>query len=215
MIEVVGVVATGKYIMLTEEPKPYYYVPFAQNYGMPASLVVRALTDPRSLAHALRKTVRTVDPDLPVYNLITFDEHMASSAFALMPLRMGATIAGVQGGLGLLLAVLGLYSVVSYGVTSRTREIGVRMALGATNSQVVSLVSREGLRLTLIGLATGLLLAGLLSFGLSRVLYGVRPVDPVAFPAVILLLVATAAFACWFPARRAARISPIEALRSD
>lgn len=215
VIEVVGVAATGKYTMLTEDPKPYFYVPFSQGYGMPASLVVRASSDPHGLAHSLRATVLAVDPDLPVYNLTTLEDHMASSPFALMPLRMGATMAAIQGGLGLLLAVLGLYSVVSYGVTSRTREIGVRMALGATNSQVVSLVSREGMRLTFIGLATGLLMAVMLSIGLSHVLFGVHPVDPFAFPAVILLLVATAAFACWLPARRATKISPIEALRAD
>lgn len=215
LIEVVGVVATGKYLMLTEDPKPYFYIPFAQAYGMPASLVVRASSDPRGLARSLRETVLAIDPDLPVYNLITLDDHMATSAFAFMPLRMGASMAAIQGGLGLLLAVLGLYSVVSFGVTSRTREIGVRMALGATSKQVVNMVSREGLRLTLTGLGIGLFIAGIFSFGLSRILFGVRAIDPVAFPAVILLLVATSAFACWLPARRAARINPIEALRAE
>jgi len=214
-IEVVGVVSTGKYIMLTEEPRPYYYVPFAQNYGMPASLVVRAAGDPHGLARSLRETIRAVDPDLPVYGLVTIDEHLASSALAFMPLRMGATMAGIQGGLGLLLAVLGLYSVVSYGVTRRTREIGLRMALGATHGDVVSLVSREGLRLTLIGLGLGLAMALLLSLGLSRVLFGVRAVDPVAFPAVVGVLLATSALACYWPARRATRVDPMIALRAE
>jgi predicted permease len=214
-IEVVGVVRTGKYIMLTEEPKPYYYVPFSQYYEMPATLVVRAVTDPRSLAHSIRETIRVVDPDLPIYSLITFDEHMAASAFALMPLRMGATMAGVQGGIGLLLALLGLYSVVSYGVTSRTREIGLRMALGATHGHVMQLVSREGLRLTLIGVVIGLVLALGLSFGLSRIVFGVRAIDPIAFPVVVVVLFATAALACWLPARRATKVDPNEALRSE
>lgn len=214
-IEVVGVVKTGKYIMLTEEPKPYYYVPFAQAYSMPASLVVRTIVDPHSLAGTLREVVKALDPDLPIYNLITLDDHMASSPFALMPIRMGATLAGIQGGLGLLLAVLGLYSVVSYGVTRRTREIGVRMALGATQDDILRLVSREGLRLTLLGLLSGLVMALLLSFSLSRVLFGVQAIDPIAFPAVIVVLIATAAFACWLPARRATKVDPVEALRAE
>ena len=214
-IEVVGVVATGKYVMLTEAPRPYYYTPFAQFYGMPASLVVRTAGSPYGLASSLREAVRQLDSDLPIYSLLTFDEHMASSALALMPLRAGATLAGVQGAIGLLLAILGLYAVVSYGVTSRTREIGVRMALGATGPDVLRLVAREGLRLTLTGLGVGLAFALGLSFILSRVLFGVHTVDTVAFPAVITLLVATAAFACWLPARRATRVDPVIALRAE
>jgi predicted permease len=215
LIEVVGVVATGKYIMLSEEPKPYYYTPFSQSYGMPATLVVRTAADPHGLAHTLRETVRAVDADLPVYDLVTLDEHMASSVFALMPLRMGVRMAAVQGVIGLLLAILGLYAVVSYGVTSRTREIGVRMALGATSQNVVQLVSREGLRLTLTGLAIGLLMSTALSFGLSRVVFGVHPFDPIAFPAVVVTLIVTAVLACYFPARRATRVDPMSALRAE
>jgi len=214
-IEVVGLVATGKYIMLTEEPKPYYYVPFAQNYGMPATLVVRTSGNPHGLAQTVRETVRAVDPDLPIYGLVTLDEHLAASVFALMPLRMGAGMATIQGVIGLSLAILGLYAVVSYGVTRRTREIGVRMALGATSLNVVQLVSREGLRLTLIGLGMGLVMAVVLALGLSRVVFGVRAFDPVAFPAVIVALIATAALACWFPARRATKVDPMSALRSE
>ncbi len=214
-IEVVGVTATGKYVMLTEEPKPYFYRPLAQFYGMPGTLVVRTAGDPHGLVHSLRETVRALDADLPVYSLITLDEHMNASAFALMPLRAGAVLAAVQGSIGLLLAILGLYAVVSYGVTNRTREIGVRMALGATNRDVLRLVSREGLRLTCIGLAIGVVLALGLSIGLSRVLFGVQAFDPVAFPAVIALLVATAALACWLPARRATKVDPMVALRAE
>lgn len=214
-IEVVGVVATGKYIMLSEEPRPYYYVPYSQYYDMPVTLVVRTAADPHGLANTLRETVRAVDADLPVFGLVTLDEHLASSVFALMPLRMGVRMAAIQGIIGLLLAILGLYAVVSYGVTSRTREIGVRMALGATSRNVVELVSREGLRLTLIGLAIGLVMAAGLSFGLSRVVFGVHAFDPIAFPVVIVVLIATAALACWFPARRATRVDPMTALRAE
>lgn len=214
-IEVVGVVATGKYVMLTEEPKPYFYLPFAQRYSMPATLIVRATGHPASLAKSIRDAVHKLDPDLPVYDLMTFEDHLSRSFMALMPLRMGATLAGIQGGLALLLAILGLYAVVSYGVTSRTREIGVRLALGATNRDVLELVAREGLRLTLIGLGVGLLLALALALVLSRVVFGVRAFDPVALTGVVLLLIATAALACWLPARRATKVDPMVALRSE
>jgi len=214
-IEVVGVVATGKYVMITEDPRPYYYTPVAQAYDTPVTLVVRSVGDPRGLLRSAEDAVHALDPDLPVYSIGTMDDHLVSSFFALMPLRAGAMLAGVQGGIGLLLAILGLYAVVSYGVTSRTREIGVRVALGANRADVMRFVSHEGLRLTVIGLAAGLVLALLLSVALSRFLFGVRAVDPFAFPAVILVLGATAACACYFPARRALRVDPVIALRAE
>lgn len=214
-IEVVGVVATGRYMMLLEDPKPYYYTPMAQAYGVPATLVVRTKGDPHGVAHDVREVFRNLDRDLPVYSMQTFDELMMSSAFALMPLVSGATLAGIQGMIGLLLAIMGLYAVVSYGVTSRTREIGVRVALGATNSDVLQFVSREGLRLTTIGLGIGLVLALGLSFVLARILPGVHAVDAVAFPVVIGLLLLTSAFACYWPARRATRVDPMIALRAE
>ena len=105
--------------------------------------------------------------------------------------------------------------VVSYGVASRTREIGLRMALGATQANVLRLISREGLRLTLIGVSIGLLLSVLVALGLSRVLFGVRPFDPSAYLGVITVLLAVSALACWLPARRATRVNPIEALRAE
>ncbi|HEX2101888.1 MAG TPA: FtsX-like permease family protein, partial [Candidatus Synoicihabitans sp.] len=124
-------------------------------------------------------------------------------------------LAAIQGLLGLLLAILGLYSVVSYSVTSRTREIGVRVALGASRRDILGLVSRDGLRLTTIGLAFGLVLAAGLSLGLNRVVYGVQPFDPIAFLAATTALIATAALACWLPARRATQVDPMIALRAE
>jgi predicted permease len=214
-IEVVGVVSTGKYVMLTEEPKPYFYLPLAQRYRMPVTLMVRSASHPAVLEKPIRDAVQRLDPHLPVYDLLTFDEHMSQSTMALMPLRMGATLAGIQGVLALLLAILGLYAVVSYGVKSRTREIGVRMALGATTKNVLQLVSREGLRLTVIGLSLGVLFALVVAFGLSRVVFGVKAFDPIALPAVVLLLGTTALIACWLPARRATKVDPMTALRTE
>ncbi|HVU22554.1 MAG TPA: ABC transporter permease [Opitutus sp.] len=214
-IEVVGVVPTGKYTMLLEDPKPFYYAPIEQAYDAPVTLMVRTVGDPHAPTRDVRELIRQLDPDLPVYSVETFDEHMLNSAFALMPLAGGATLAAIQGVLGLVLAILGLYAVVSYGVTSRTREIGVRMALGATHGDVIRFVSREGLRLTLIGLGAGVVLALGLSFALSHLIPGARALDPVAFPGVIAILVGTAALACWLPARRATRVNPVTALRAD
>ncbi len=214
-IEVVGLVRTGKYILLSEEPRPYYYVPFAQAYEMPATLVVRTLVDPHTLANPLRAVVHSIDPDLPVYGVVTLDEHLNSSSLAFMPLRVGSMLAGIQGGVGLLLAILGLYSVVSYDIGSRTREIGIRMALGAGHRDILRFVSRAGLRLTLVGLLAGLAMALLLSLALPHVLVGVQPADPVALLLVGAALATTAALACWLPARRATRVNPVEALRAE
>jgi len=214
-IEVVGITPTGKYVMLTEAPLPYYYVPISKNYLSAATLIVRASGSPAGLASAVRGVVRDLDPDLPIASPLSFDEHMATSIFALMPMRTGALLAMIQGVIGLGLAVLGLYAVVSYSVTRRTREIGLRMALGASSRDVLRMVSSEGLRLTLTGLGIGLVLSVVLALVLSRVLYGVRAVDLVAYPSVILVLVGTAALACWLPARRATRVDPNIALRAE
>ena len=140
---------------------------------------------------------------------------MRESVFALMPLRMGASMAAVQGAIGLLLAVMGLYAVVSYAVVRRTREIGVRMALGAARADVLRLVVGEGLRLSLIGLGIGLLIAAGVGFVLSRVLYGVVPLDVPVFGGVTAVLLVVAALACYLPARRATRIDPLVALRYE
>jgi predicted permease len=214
-IEVVGVTPTGKYVMLAEEPRPYFYVPQAQRFGSPATLVVRTKGDPAGIAADLRKVTGALDPDLPVSSVVSLDEHLATSVFAFMPLRTGARIAAVEGTIALGLAIMGLYAVVSSGVTSRTREIGVRMALGATRNHVLQLISREGIRLTVIGLVAGLLMSMAMAMGLSRVIFGVRAFDAVAYPAVTILLLAIAGIACWLPARRATKVDPMVALRAE
>ncbi|HEY0947300.1 MAG TPA: ABC transporter permease [Opitutaceae bacterium] len=213
--EVVGVTQTAKYVMLAEAPRPHFYVPLAQDYAAPATLMLRTAGDPTALTSAAREAVRSLDPHLPVYNVRTMEELIGNSIFALMPLRMGATLAAVQGVLGLLLSIMGLYAVVSFGVAQRTREIGIRMALGAAHTDVRRLVMREGLRLTLVGIGIGLTFALALGFGLSRVLYGLSAIDPMVFPLVTILLVAISALACWLPARRATQVDPMTALRAE
>jgi predicted permease len=215
-IEVVGVVATAKYMMLSEAPRPFYYTPLGQRLEeRPFTLLVRAKDDPSALSPSVRNVLAELDPHLPVYDVRTIDELMASSIFALMPLRLGATLASMQGVIGLGLAVMGLYAVVAFGVNQRTREIGLRVALGASPATVVREVLRDSLRLALLGTAIGLLLSVVLGFVLAQVLFGMRPFDPVALLAGAVVLLGVAAFACWFPARRATRIDPMVALRSE
>jgi predicted permease len=214
-VEVVGVTETAKYVMLSEPPRPFYYVPLPQDNSAPLTLVVRTAGDPAALATAVRAAVQSLDPHLPLYDVRTLDELMTQSIFALLPMRMGATMAGIQGAIGLLLSVMGLYAVVSFGVAQRTREIGIRMALGADAPKVVRLVVHEGVRLTLVGLAAGFVISALLGFGLSKCLYGLGAFDPVVLLGVTALLFAISALACWLPARKATKVNPVEALRAE
>jgi predicted permease len=214
-IEVVGVTDTAKYLMLTEPARPFFYEPLAQDYVAPLTLVLRTSGDPAAMANTVRETIRGLDPHLPLYGEHTMEDLIGSSALAYLPMRMGVTLAGVQGMIGLGLAMMGLYAVVSFGVAQRTREIGIRMALGADAAKVVRFVVREGVRLTIIGLGIGVALAVALGFGLSRILYGLSAIDPLVLGGVMVLLLATAALACWLPARRATKVDPNVALRAE
>ncbi len=213
--EVVGMVRDGKYLLLGEGPRPFVYTPLAQHYSTPATLHIRAEGNPLALVPALRKVLADLDPNLPIYNVRTMDEHLRQSALALMPLRMAATLAGVQGLLALGLAVMGIYGVVAYAVGQRTREIGIRIALGAQRLDVLRLVVREGWHLTLIGLGLGLALALVLALGLSRLLYGLNPMNVPVFGGVLVALAGVALLACYLPARRALRVDPVVALRAE
>ena len=214
-MEVVGVAADGKYVMMGEEPRSYFYLPLAQAYRSPMTLMLWTREDAASLVPSVRELLHGLDPDLPIYNVRTMEKHLRESVFGLMPLRMGASLAAVQGVIGLLLAVMGLYSVVSYSTTQRTHEIGVRMALGARRRDVLGLVVREGMRLTLVGIAVGLLVAAGVGFGLSKILFAIRPASLGVYAGVTLLLLGVTALACYLPARRATRIDPMVALRYE
>jgi len=214
-IEVVGVAADGRYVMLAEPKRPYFYLPLGQHDSSAMTLVVHTATEPTALTTAVRQEVAALDPDLPIYNVKSMDEHINTSVFGLMPLRMGAFLASLQGMVGLLLAVMGLYAVVSYSVSQRTREIGLRMALGARRTQVLRLVARQGIVFTAVGILVGLVIAVGVGLVLSQVLFGVKPVDLGVYGAVTGLLVLVAAVACYLPARRATRVDPMEALRCE
>jgi predicted permease len=214
-LEVVGVTRDGKYVMVAEQPRSYIYLPLAQHYQTPVTIIARTSSDPGALAQPLQRLVNELDPDLPVFNVRTMEAHLRTSVFGLLPFRMGATMAAVQGAIGMLLAIMGLYAVVSYAVARRTREIGVRMALGAAHTDVMRLVIREGMWLSLTGLAIGLVIALGLGLVLSKVLYGVPSADVGVLATVSVLLLSVAALACYLPARRATRIDPLTALRQQ
>ena len=175
---VVGVARDGKYGSLGEDPKPFVFYPQSQLYSAEMAVVVRAQGDPKALAATLRREVKALDATLPVYDVKTLTAHLGT---ALFPARAAATLVGLSGSLALLLAAIGLYGVLSYAVSLRTREIGVRVALGAQRQDVVSLVVGRGLKLAGLGAGLGLALAFGLTRFLSFLLYGVSALDPVTF----------------------------------
>ena len=211
-MEVIGVARDGKYASLGEEPTPYIFYPHRQLYRSEMAVVVRTQGDPASLAPEMRRQVAALDPTLPVYDVKTLVAHLGT---ALYPARAAATILGLTGALALFLAAIGLYGVLSYLVTLRTREIGVRMALGARREDVVRLVVGRGLRLAGSGLVIGLALAAFVTRFASFLLYGTSPHDPATFAAVVTLLLGVVALAAWTPARRASRVEPVVALREE
>jgi ABC-type antimicrobial peptide transport system permease subunit len=218
-IEIVGIVsATRHQLFEKEEPSGAIYLPFARGFQSDVSFFVRFRSLPSGneaiTADLLRRTVRDVDPSIPIISLRTFAQYLDSN-LDLWIVRAGAALFSIFGGLALGLAVVGLYGVKAYSVTRRTREIGIRMALGAKPGAILRLIMGEGSIMLLSGIALGLLLAGATGKILSGILYEVGALDPVAFTAAPLLLAAAALVATWLPARRAAALNPVEALRYE
>jgi putative ABC transport system permease protein len=211
-MEVVGVAKDGKYFSLGEDPKPFIYLPLAQSYTSSATLVVKTISDPQTLLAAIRSEVQRLDPNMPVFGVKTLNEHLSLTLF---PMRIGAGLVGSFGTLALILAAIGVYGVMTYAVSQRTREIGIRMSLGAGSRDVLVMIVRQGMILAGIGLGIGLALALVLSRLMSNVLYGVSATDPMTFASVPVLLVAVVLLSCFVPARRAARVDPIIALRHE
>ncbi|MGE0866395.1 MAG: ABC transporter permease [Vicinamibacterales bacterium] len=210
--EVVGVVRDAKYSSMREAPRPFMYFPVDQVWRAATRIVVRTAGPPDALVAPIRQALQRIDPNLPLFDVQTIEQHIAFSFFAF---EMVAVLLGVFGVTAALLSALGLYGVVAQSVTLRTREIGVRMSLGATAAEVRRMVLQQGLTLVAIGLALGLAA----TVGVSRLfasqLMGVSAYDPASYAVTTALLVATAAAACYLPARRAARLDPVQALRME
>ena len=212
MRRIVGVANDGKYFNIAEDPRMFVWTPTSQDYSSNGIVIVRTKSNPESMVGAVRGQVQSLDPNLPLFDVNTLSAHMR---LALFPARVAATVLGVFGLVALMLAAIGVYGITSYAVAQRTHEIGVRLALGAQLGDVLRLVLRQGLKLTIIGAAIGVFGAYLATRAITSVLYGVSATDPLTFGFVSLLLVAVALLACYVPARRATKVEPLVALRNE
>jgi predicted permease len=210
--EVVGVVRDSKEKGLTADPRPALYLPLLQNYSPELTLHVRTATPSQTLLAAVRREAQLLDPSLPVYNLQTLAQQKDGTLYAE---RLAAALLTLFGLLALSLAAVGIYGVLSYAVTERTREMGVRLALGARPRDLLKLVVGQGMMLTLIGLVIGVGASFALTRLIAKLLFGVSPTDPLTFIVIPSLLAGVALLACWLPARRATRVDPLAALRYE
>ncbi|MBZ5604193.1 MAG: ABC transporter permease [Acidobacteriia bacterium] len=213
MFEVIGVARDSKYLYWAEAPQNMVWTAFAQEYNSHMVVEVRTTGDPAAMAGAVRDAVRSIDPDMPIFNMSTMDTFFEDRVM-LGPKLLAQTVTAI-GLMGLLLAVIGLYGVVSYAVSRRTREIGVRMAIGARPADVLRMVLGQGMTFTAIGVVLGIVLAMAAGRFVQDFLVDASTKDPVTLIGVPLLLAAVMAIACWIPARRAARLDPTHALRIE
>jgi macrolide transport system ATP-binding/permease protein len=210
--EVVGVVKDGKYSTLGEESTPYFYLNLLQLYGASPTLIVRTRGNPIHYLQAVRNEVAALDKNLRTYDVKTMRQHLG---LALLPIRLAGSVLGIFGLVALILTVAGVYGVMAYSVAQRTREMGIRMALGAEAGTVLKLVVKQGLGLTLSGVVLGLVASLTLTRLVKSLLFGVSATDPLTFIMVVLLLIATAMLACYVPARRASKVDPLVVLRYE
>ena len=213
-LEVVGVVSAGKYRNVWEPPRGAVFLPLAQSNPPRATLAVRVSRAPEDLVQAVQREIRAVGPDVPIYDVRPMTEHLDNGS-AFFVFRIGALIASFFGGMGLLLASVGLYGIVAYHVSQRTTEFGIRRALGAERAHIVRDVLARAGRLGLIGVTAGIVLALGLAYALRPVLVGVSPFDPITYLTVTGLLVMICLVASLVPAWRATVVSPLAALRAD
>jgi putative ABC transport system permease protein len=210
-LTVVGVASDAKLVSLGGAAEPYIYVPIGQRYISRLSLLVRRTSDASSVPQ-IRSLLREMNPNLPLTEALALRE---VTAIGLVPQRIAASEAGSLGLVGLILAALGIYGVTAYAVSGRTREIGIRIALGADQGRVLRFVLRQGLLLASIGVAIGVVLAGAGSTLIESLLFGVRPLDPATFLGTCLLFALVTLVASYVPARRATKVDPMVALRSE
>ena len=211
-VTIVGVARDAKYGMLNEATPPFVYYPIAQSWRQTQTLLVRSNASPEALAPAIQRAVRSLDAVLPRPEVTSLRQ---ASSIVLLPQRVAAIVTGALGAVGLLLATVGLYGITAYSTSRRTREIGIRMALGARRSDVLGLIVRDGMRLAVAGVAIGLVLAAAATRLMAGFLFGVSPLDAATFGGMAILLTGVALVACWLPARRAAVADPVTALRAE
>jgi predicted permease len=212
LFEIVGVVATSVVVAVGESPTPLIYRPIQQEYSPGVALLARTAGDPEKMLGAMSEQVRTIDRNMPLRGTGTIQQNVDAGLWAP---RMGAALLSIFGGLALVLAMIGVYGVMSYSVTQRAQELGIRMALGAQTSDVLMLVLKQGMVLAAGGAAIGLGLTLLLGRVISTLLFGVSGRDPLTLAGVSLALVMVALVACYIPARRAAGVDPLVALRYE
>jgi predicted permease len=211
-LKIVGIAKEVKYRSLSDAPQPFLYLPMLQDYRSNMILVARAGTEPRTMVHAVQAEVAALDPQMPMFDVKTLEEHIGLSLFLQ---RMAATLLSIFGLLALSLAAVGLYGVMAYVVSQRTRELGIRMSIGARRRDVFALILGQGLILSVIGVLGGLLVALAVTRLTAHLLYGVSTTDPITFTLVAFLLFGVALIACYFPARRATKVDPLIALRFE
>jgi putative ABC transport system permease protein len=211
---VVGVVADGKYKNVLENPDFFFYEPLKQNYQDYRVIHVKTSVPPLSLAPQVQALIHELAPEVPISQVQTMSEAM-NGLNGFFFFRFGAQLSGTMGLLGLILTVVGVYSVVSYAASQRTHEIGIRMALGAEPQEILRLVLRQSIIVVLIGILAGLAVALAATRAVASLLVGINASDPITFIGVMLLLTAVALAACWIPAWRATKVSPLVALRYE
>ena len=213
-IEIVGVVQDCKYKSVIEDPQPFFYLPLSQSYTPLRTFHLRSSIPPENLSNQVQAQVRELAPNLALAEVQTLDQALQGlNGFLLF--HLGAQLTGTMGLLGLILAVVGVYSVASYAAVQRTQEIGIRMAIGATPLDILRMVLRQGIGIVALGLLLGLAAAFASTRLLADLFYSIKPSDPLTYALVSTLLLCVALFACWIPALRATRVSPTVALRSE
>jgi len=211
-LEIVGIAKDVKNRSLREAPQPFLYLPLLQDYRSNMISVARTAIEPEKMSQSIRAEVAALDPEIPIFDFKTLEDHVGISLFLQ---RMAATLLSIFGLLALSLAAIGLYGVMAYSVSQRTREMGIRISVGAKQGDVLKLILGQGLTLAVIGIIGGLIIALAVTRLSAHLLYGVSATDPVTFTGIALLLLGVALTASYFPARRATKIDPMIALRMD